>query len=301
MTTNDQVTTQDHITTDHSYERVLFEKDTRTHIARITFNNPSKKNAISPEDCEVLSRYLDDVADDDALKVVILRGAEGVFTTGADLSRAYGWYDTPGEKRRPSQRRRLNVDRKSQRMFHEFIGFPKVTVVQLESFALGAGFELALSADIVVASRQAKIGMPAARFLGPVLGNIALFMYRLGPVGCRDLLLTGRMAEAAEFEPDRLFTRFVDEADVAAETEAIAAQVAKMPADGITIAKEAYRLVEASSALGLEETTAYLFHSYGTNLRFEPDEFNFVKERAKDGTSAAFKKRDEFFGNGTQA
>ena len=51
--------------------------------------------------------------------------------------------------------------------------------------------------------------------------------------------------------------------------------------------------MEASSALGLEETTAYLFHSYGTNLRFEPDEFNFVKERKKSGTSEAFKKRDE--------
>jgi enoyl-CoA hydratase/carnithine racemase len=132
-----------------------------------------------------------------------------------------------------------------------------------------------------------------------VIGNVALFMHRLGPVIARDLMLTGRMATGAEFESARLFTRFVDEQDVAAETEALAAQVAKMPADGITIAKEAYRLVEASSALGLEETTAYLFHSYGTNLRFEPDEFNFVKERKQSGTSAAFRKRDEHFGAGT--
>ena len=72
-----------------------------------------------------------------------------------------------------------------------------------------------------------------------------------------------------------------------------------MPADGITIAKEAYRVVEASSALGLEETTAYLFHSYGTNLRFEADEFNFVKERSQSGTSEAFRKRDDHYGAGT--
>lgn len=294
MTTTETTSTP----TEHT-ERVQLEKDPASHIARITISNPEKKNAMAPEDCELMGRHLDDIADDDAIKVVIVRGEGGVFTTGVDLNRAYGWYNTPGDDRRPSQRRRLTVDRKGQRMFHEFIGFPKVTIVQLEAYALGLGLEFALSADLVVASRQAKIGMPAARFLGPVLGNVALFLHRLGPVVTRDMMLTGRMAEAAEFESMKLFTRFVDEADVAAETEALAAQVAKMPADGITIAKEAYRLVEASSALGVEETTAYLFHSYGTNLRFEPDEFNFVKERAKDGTSAAFKKRDDHFGSGS--
>jgi enoyl-CoA hydratase len=280
-------------------ERVLLEKDPEAHIARITLNNPAKKNAVTPEDCARLGELLDDVAEDDAIKVVILRGTGGIFTTGADLSRAYGWYDTPGDKRRPSQRRRLRVDRRTQRMFHELNGFPKVTIAQVESFALGAGLEWALGADLAVVSRQAKLGMPAARFLGPVLGNIALFLYRLGPVLTRDLLLTGRMVEGAEFESPRVFARFAEEADVAAVTEELAAQVAKMPADGITIAKEAYRLVEASSALGLEETTAYLFHSFATNLRFEPDEFNFVKERANAGTSAAFKKRDEHYENGT--
>lgn len=283
---------------DHA-DRVILAKDQKTHIARITLCNPDKKNAMAPEDCELMGRLLDDVAADDDIKVVILRGAGGVFTTGVDLNRAYGWYQTPGDDRRPSQRRRLAVDRKGQRMFHEFIGFPKATIAQVESYALGLGLELALAADLAVVSRQAKLGMPAARFLGPVLGNIALFMYRLGPVITRELLLTGRMATGAEFESARLFTRFVDEADVAAETEALAAQVAKMPADGITIAKEAYRLIEASSALGLEETTSYLFHSYGTNLRFEPDEFNFVKERSKSGTSEAFRKRDEYYGEGS--
>jgi enoyl-CoA hydratase len=294
MTATDAATTAPEQT-----QRVVLTKDHQSHIARITICNPAKKNAMAPEDCELMGRYLDDIAADDDIKVVILRGQGGVFSTGVDLSRAYGWYDTPGDDRRPSQRRRLAVDRKGQRMFHEFIGFPKATIAQVECYALGLGLELALAADLAVVSRQAKLGMPAARFLGPVLGNLALFMYRLGPVVTRELLLTGKMATGAEFESARLFTRFVDEANVADETEALAAQVAKMPADGIVIAKEAYRLIEASCALGLEETTSYLFHSYGTNLRFEPDEFNFVKERAKSGTSEAFRKRDEHYGKGT--
>ena len=72
-----------------------------------------------------MGHYLDDIADDDDIKVVFVRGEGGVFTTGVDLNRAYGWYNTPGDDRRPSQRRRLAVDRKGQRMFHEFIGFPQ--------------------------------------------------------------------------------------------------------------------------------------------------------------------------------
>jgi len=282
-------------TTQNASGRVHMEKDHASHIARITFVNPEKKNSLAPEDFLDFGEMLEDCAEDDAIKVVILRGANGTFTTGVDLGRAYGWYDTPGDDRRPSQRRRLRVDRKSQRVFHELVGFPKVTIAQVESYALGAGMEFALACDLAVVSRTAKLGMPAARFLGPVLGNIALFMHRLGPVFTRDLLLTGRMAEGAEFEGPRTFARFTDADDVAAVTEELAEQVAKMPADGIVIAKEAYRLVEASSTLGLEEATSYLFHSFGTNLRFEKDEFNFVKTRAESGTSAAFKKRDEHY------
>jgi enoyl-CoA hydratase/carnithine racemase len=281
-------------------DQVRLVKDHDSHIARITIDNQAKKNAMSPEACERLTEHLEDIADDDNIKVVLLRGTGGMFSSGVDLNRAYGWYATPGDTRRPSQRRRLTVDRKGQRLFHLWNGYPKATVAQVEGFALGLGLELALGADLAVIARQTKIGMPAARFLGPVLGNIALFLYRLGPVLTRDLLLTGRTATAGEFESMRLFTQFVDETETATRAEELATQAAKMPADGIAIAKEAYRLIEASSALALEETTSYLFHSYGTNLRFESDEFNFVKERGESGVTAAFRKRDEFYGRNPQ-
>jgi enoyl-CoA hydratase len=275
---------------------VHVERDPKSHIARITFDNPTKKNAVDLDMVAQLGKAFDDLACDDDIKVVLLRGTGGVFTTGADLSQAYSWYDTPGDTRRPSQRRRLAVDRGNLRMFHEFNGYPKVTIVQVESYAFGLGLELALGADLTVVGRGAKIGMPAARFLGPVLGNIHLFFHRLGPTIARDLLLTGRQADVADYESAHIFARFVDDADVAATAEELAEQVARMPADGIAIAKEAYRLVESETAFAGEEVSSYLFHSYGTNLRFEEDEFNFVKERARSGsTSAAFKQRDEFY------
>ena len=68
-----------------------------------------------------------------------------------------------------------------------------------------------------------------------------------------------------------------------------------MPADGVVIAKEAFRLVEASQAYQGEEAASYIFHAYGTNLQFSPGEFNFVKTRAQHGTKEAFRLRDEHF------
>src|SRR3546814_6395218 len=72
---------------------------------------------------ELLGRYLDDLALDDAIKVVLLRGEGGVFSTGADMGNAYAWYDSngsagengsdgeqPRKPRRPSQRRRLRSE-----------------------------------------------------------------------------------------------------------------------------------------------------------------------------------------------
>ncbi|MGH9138611.1 MAG: enoyl-CoA hydratase/isomerase family protein [Acidimicrobiales bacterium] len=275
------------------------ERDETSHIARITIHNPERRNAFRSSFGSEMEAHLDELAQDDDIKVVILRGSGGTFTAGVDLSEAYDWYgkaeDGQRAQRRPSQRRRLAVDRRGQRLFHEFLGFPKVTICQVESYALGLGFEFALMADMVVVGRGAKLGMPATTFLGPILGNLHVFFHRLGPVLTKDLLLTGRMVEAREVEHLGLFTRFVEDDDVETTTEALAAQVAKMPADGIHMAKEAYRLVESSMGLGLEEVCSYLFHSYGTNLRFEDDEFNFVRTRAQVGTSKAFDLRDRHY------
>src|SRR5947209_10914368 len=103
-----------------SDDRVLFDVDPERRIATITLNNPQQRNSYDATMREAVARYLDRVAEDDDLTVVLLRGADGVFSTGADMNNAYGWYgervppqgDTSATKR-PSQRRRLTVDRKS--------------------------------------------------------------------------------------------------------------------------------------------------------------------------------------------
>ncbi|HTI75050.1 MAG TPA: enoyl-CoA hydratase/isomerase family protein [Mycobacterium sp.] len=279
-------------------ERVLFDVDSEKRIATITFNNPGQRNSYDATMRDEVARYLDRVAEDDDITVVVLRGAEGVFSTGADMNNAYGWYgdkDAPEAKRRPSQRRRLTVDRKSFTFYHNLLGFPKVTVGEISGYALGGGFEMALMTDISVIGRDTKIGMPATRFLGPALGSLHMFFHRLGPVLARRLLLTGDIIEAGVVEHLGVFTETCDPAAVPARARYWAEKAAKMPADGVVIAKEAFRLVEQSQAYQGEEVASYLFHAYGTNLQFAPGEFNFVKTRAQHGTKEAFRLRDEHF------
>ena len=280
-------------------ERVLLERDGTTGIARITFNNPERKNCYDPAMRGQIGEYLDELAYDDDIKVVVLRGEGGVFSTGADMGNAYAWYDAANDpdraKRRPSQRRRLAVDRQSFSFYHEFMGFPKATVAEVQGFALGGGFELALMADIAVVGRDTQVGMPATRFLGPALGSLHMFFHRLGPVQARRLLLTGDTVRADELAHLDIFTEVVDDADVTARADWWATKISRMPADGIVMAKEAFRLVEQLQAYQGEEVLSYMVHAYGTNLQFEPDEYNFVKTRAQVGTKKAFELRDDHF------
>src|SRR5687768_13266678 len=107
------------------------ERDDEAGIARITLDNPERKNAYDPAMRRQLGTHLDELADDDGIKVVVLRGEGGTFSTGADMNNAYGWYgegSDKGSRRRPSQRRRLLVDRRTFDFYHSFLGYPKVTV-----------------------------------------------------------------------------------------------------------------------------------------------------------------------------
>ena len=283
-------------------ERIRLDRDDETGIARLTIDNPERRNAYDPPMRQQLGAYLHELADDDDVKVVVLRGEGGVFTTGADMNNAYAWYGDGAKKgdevrraRRPSQRRRLNVDRRAFDFYHEFLGYPKATVAEVRGYALGGGFELALMADIAVVADTAIIGMPATRFLGPALGSLHLFFHRLGPVLTRRLLLTGDTMEASNFAHLGIFTEVVPDDAVEAKADWYAQKIARMPADGTVMAKEAFRLIEQLQAYQGEEVLSYLVHAFGTNLQFDEGEFNFVKTRAQVGTKRAFQLRDEHF------
>lgn len=285
-------------------DEVLYEKDPATHIARVTLNRPEKLNAMTLEMYDRIVECFDDAAEDDAIKVVILRGAGGNFTSGIDMGAVYDWYRSPGKvsgngagekQRRPSQRRRLVVDRRTSYVYTRVMFHPKVVISEVRGYALGGGLEFLMGSDISVVGDDAMVGMPATRYLGPVLGDLHLFFYRLGPVLAKDLLLTGRVAPASELAERGVFTKYVPAAQVHDAVEDLANQIARMPADGIVIAKEAYRLVEQSMGLALSEVCSYFLHAYGTNLQFEKGEFNFVQSRATNDLAATFDEAEDFY------
>src|SRR6516162_9574761 len=94
------------------------QRDDASGIARLTLDNPERRNAYDPSMRERLGAYLEELAYDDVIKVVLLRGEGGVFSAGADMNNAYSWYGDgtkgngniatgePGEDTKDSDRER---------------------------------------------------------------------------------------------------------------------------------------------------------------------------------------------------
>ena len=121
--------------------------------------------------------------------------------------------------------------------------------------------------DLAVVGRDAQLGMPGARLLGPALGNLHLFFHRLGPVLARRLLLTGDTVTGGRASSTSVCSpRCATPTCVADRTERWAAKVARMPADGLAIAKTGFNLVEQTQAYVGEEATGFL----RARLRHQP-------------------------------
>src|SRR4030043_1186329 len=144
------------------FKFVIYEKD--GPIARITLNLPEKLNVMDfPGDDGIIDDFssaLDGAANDDELKVVIIKGAGRAFCAGHDLDRIYKvyeeWDEKPGE-RRPSQRARLLTDRSWIEVHQKLLLHPKATIAQAHGYCIGEGAAIAEACDISVVSEDAQI------------------------------------------------------------------------------------------------------------------------------------------------
>ena len=168
-------------------------------------------------------------------------------------------------------------------------------VAEVNGFALGGGFELALMADISVVGSATQVGMPATRFLGPALGTLHMFFYRLGPNLARRMLLTGDTIPASDLAHLSVFTEVVDDAAVPARADWWARKVARMPADGLVMAKEAFRLVEQMQGYQGEEVSATCSTPTGPTSSSTKASSTSSRPGPQVGTKQAFALRDEHF------
>jgi len=282
-----------------SYQYVIYEKDGA--IARITLNRPEKLNVIDfPGQggiCDDLYAALDEAADDDEVKVVILRGAGRSFCAGHDLTTVgfiYGFgTGQPGE-RRPSQRIRLKVDRQWMERHLKLLLHPKITIAQVHGHCIGEGALMMEMCDIAVAAEDAQISHAEQRlgFAGSGLNLLPLYL-SVGLKRARELLVTGRTVSGKEAEAMGLVNRAVPLDRLEEEVERYAREATLLPADGIAIGKASHHWI--LDILGATQGWAqgYVTHTLFTNLRFEPGEFNFFKARRDKGARAGFHERDE--------
>jgi enoyl-CoA hydratase len=282
-----------------SYKYVIYEKE--GEIAKITLNRPEKLNAIDfPGDGGIFDDFmaaLDEAAEDRALKVVIIKGAGRGFSAGHDLSRVYHvyeeWDEEPG-KRRPSQQARLWTDRKWMEGHQKILLHPKITITQVHGYCLGEGAIIAEMCDMSIVANDAQIGHPEQRlgFAGSGMNLVPLFQ-TVGYKKARWMVLTGDYIDGIEAERIGWATKAVPYDKLEEEVNRMAKEAALLPMDGIYIGKASNHWI--CDILGLTHGLAqgYLTHTMFTNLRFNPGEHNFLKDRKQKGTREGFHKRDE--------
>lgn len=280
------------------FNKIIYEK--KGNAAYITFNDPDNRNATDwPGEKGLTDQYwyaLDDAEFDDDIKVVVIRGNGKDFHAGHDLGGVgfiYGMGTGKKDERRASQRIRYSVDKG---FFHDLAMklflLPKISIVKCHGACLGGGVYIPLHADIAIAADNAKFGCVEQRlgFAGSG-APVNLLMATIGIKRAVDMLLTGRIVRGDEAERIGLVTKSVPEEELDDEVEKMVESMCLLPRDGIAIGKATRRLIY--EGWGLTNSLQDITHTMFTNLRWEPDEYNFFKERRDKGVKEGFKGRDE--------
>lgn len=282
-----------------AYKYIIYEK--AGEIATITFNRPEKLNAFDfPGQRGIFDNFyaaLDKASEDDAVKVIIVKGAGRAFCSGHDLTTVgfvYGMgTGKPGEER-PGQQVRLKVDRKWTEGHHRLLLCPKITIAQVHGNCIGEGSVMMEMCDYAIAAEDAKISHAEQRlgFSGSGMNLLPLYL-SVGLKRARDLLLSGRTVSGKEAAAMGLVTRAVPADRLEADVLKTAQELTLLPRDGIAVGKTTAHLMYDLLGLTSGWAVGYLSHSFFTNSRFQPGEFNFFKDRRDSGTRQAFHKRDD--------
>jgi enoyl-CoA hydratase len=185
-------------------------------VGIITFNNPEKRNAMSLDMWEGFGHALVELRDDADVRVVILVGAgDKAFVSGADISQF--------EKNRHNAEASEQYAKKSAAQRALLADYPKPTIACIRGFCLGGGMQVAMMADIRVASDNSQFGIPAAK-LGIAYGYDGLknLVSLVGPSWARLLMYTGMRIDSAEGLRIGLVDRVVPDAELWSATSEIA-------------------------------------------------------------------------------
>jgi len=277
-------------------QSVLYEK--KDGKAYITLNRPEKRNALTYAAFDRLMALLEDAQRDDDIRVVVIRGAGGHFCAGHDLAEIgseYG-FDPSGKGRRPSQRARLDFDRRHLQQFRDLLYCSKPTVALVRGYCVGAGLHIVEACDLAIASDAAKMGHPEQKAgLAGAAYMTAWNIMAAGPKKARELLLIADVLAPQEAVQMGLINKVVPDDELEAAGEEWADRIARLPRDAIAIGKAAAHMALDSLGMTSQFTHGYVLHALSTNIRYESDEYNFMKQRRENGVRAATHGRESRF------
>ena len=251
-------------------DTVLIERDGRVAIARL--NRPQALNALNGQVMRELGDKLSAFDSDPGVGCIIVTGSEKAFAAGADIKEMAG--------------------KSFAEMFGEdfFAGWDKFAKVRtpkiaaVSGFALGGGCELALMCDTIFAADTAKFGQPEIKLgVMPGMGGSQRLTRLIGKSKAMDMILTGRMMDAAEAERCGLVSRVVPAAQLMTEALAAAKIIAGYGKLAVMMAREA---VDRAQEVNLAEGLLYerrAFHAL------------FATEDQKEGMAAFVEKRAAVF------
>ncbi|MBS77766.1 enoyl-CoA hydratase/isomerase family protein [Variovorax sp.] len=168
---------------------VLRERHGATLLIRI--NRPERRNAFDLEVRQGLADAVIEARDDDTVRAVVITGTQGVFCAGGDLK-------SLSEAKRPVFKDRERI-RRLHTWFHELVNLEKPVIAAVDGPAFGAGFNLALACDFVVASERARFCAVFGRIgLVPDLGGFFLLPRIVGLQRAKDLVFSAREMQVDE-------------------------------------------------------------------------------------------------------
>jgi len=201
-----------------------------TGIAIITLNGPEKRNALNYQLLDELLRALDEIEPSDAL-VMILTGAGKAFCAGMDLEEL---------KTLTGKSHEENVEdsRRMARIFRRLYDFPKPTIAAVNGAAIAGGTGLATMCDFTLAVPEAKFGYTEVRigFVPAIVSSI--LVWQVGHKIARDLLLTGRIADAGEAHRLGLVNEIVQPENLMTRAHALASQLMENSPSSLRLTKK---------------------------------------------------------------
>jgi len=282
-----------------SFQTLLY--DTAGAVATITLNRPERLNTIVPPMPEELEAAVQRAVTDAQVKVIVLRGAGRAFCAGFDFGDGFHHWDDelttdgawdPGKDFTTATSQSLGAVPRFMSLWRS----PKPVIAQVHGWCVGGGSDMALCADLVIASEDARIGTSYSRMWGCYLTG--MWLYRLGLTRAKEYALTGKPLSGVEAVDAGLINAAVPFERLEDEVRERAAQLATIPVSQLTAMKLIVNQAYENMGLASTQTLGPVLDGL---MRNTPEAREFIELAEREGVGGAVSKRDGFFGDYSQA